>query len=156
MPDQSIHGSVIILKSLPTFPEGVILADFADNVDPFDIARLEIAGTAMGANGDMASWKTANPIEITFGVMANSLSHFALSKLLENNRAAKLKLPIRDVISVTRIDPNGGVVSFLKGKIVSGDPMSSYSSEGRVKNPTYTIRFADMKQTAPPFAALLG
>lgn len=149
MPNQSVFGSIITLKASPTFPVGILLTEFPDDNDPFDIPDLQIGDTAMGANGDLASWQTANPIELTISVMANGVDHENLNTLYEANRPEKGKLPSYDTITVTRVDPSGRKVEFKGGKIVSGTPMSSFASSGRVKNPTYTFRFTGTSSTAP-------
>lgn len=142
--DISGFGGIVTILALPTYPVPVPITQFADDVDPFDIPELQIAEVAMGNNGDMLSWSTAKVIEITLGVIPDSIDDEILSVLLENNRVGQGKLfTTRDIITLTCLYPNGRFINLPGGKITKGMPGTSWASAGRFKSKTYTFAFGN-------------
>jgi hypothetical protein len=132
--------SVNILAS-NTFPVGLLISEFADDADPFDIPSLQIADTAMGLNGDMIAWSKANPIKITLNVIPGSFSDLNLAVLFEANRVGRGKIGARDIITMTGIYPNGTPIILTNGVITDGNPGSPVASSGRLKSKSYQFSF---------------
>lgn len=124
-----------------TFPVGLLLTEFADDSDPFDIPSLQIADKAMGLNGDLITWSKANPIIITLNVIPQSFTDLNLAILFEANRVGRGKLGARDVITMTGIYPNGSPIILTNGAITDGMPGNAVSSAGRLKSKTYSFAF---------------
>jgi hypothetical protein len=144
MSDISHLGTVILLTASNTFPTGFTLSAFADDTDPFDLPELTIGEAAMGTNGDLVTWSTANPIEFSVAVVPNSADHINLATVFEANRAGKNKPSARDVITITRRMPDGSRTTLTGGKIMSGPPAVSGASSGRIKTPVYTFSFENV------------
>lgn len=140
---QNISGFGLIVNVLAsnTFPVGLLLSEFADDADPFDIPSIQIADKAMGINGDLIIWSKANPIIITLNVIPQSFSDLNLAVLLEANRVGRGKTGARDIITMTAIYPNGSPIILTNGAITDGLPGSAVSSAGRIKSKTYTFAF---------------
>lgn len=140
---QNISGNGLIINVLAsnTFPVGLLLTEFADDSDPFDISGLQIADKAMGLNGDLIVWGKANPIIVTINVIPQSNSDLNLAILLEANRIGRGKIGARDVITMTATYPNGSPILLSVGAITDGIPGSPVSSAGRLKSKPYTFAF---------------
>ena len=140
---QNISGFGLIISILAsnTFPAGLILTQFADDSDPFDIPSLQIADKAMGLNGDLITWSKPNPINITLNVSPQSLTDINLAIILEANRVGRGKIGARDVITLTGIYPNGSPIVLLNGAITDGIPGSPVASAGRLKTKSYSFAF---------------
>ncbi len=124
-----------------TFPIGIILTQFADDLDPLDIPALTIADTAMGLNGDLVPWSKANPIKLTLGMIPGSNDDLSLSVLLEANRVGKGKIGARDIITLALFYPNNDFVTFINGVITEGTPGTAVASAGRMKSKPYSFAF---------------
>lgn len=124
-----------------TFPLGMTISQFADDNDPLDIPTLQIGDSAMGLNGDLIAWSTANPIEATLNVIPGSLNDKELGILFEANRVGRGKLGARDIITMTLNYPSGAFVTLTSGIIVEGTPSSPVESAGRLGTKSYSFRF---------------
>ena len=100
---QNISGFGLIVNVLAsnTFPVGLLLSQFADDSDPFDIPSIQIADKAMGLNGDLIIWAKANPIIVTLNVVPQGTDDLSLAVLLEANRVGRGKVGARDIITMT-------------------------------------------------------
>lgn len=141
MQDISAFGLRIILRASNTFPQGVVLTQFADDADPFDTPSQQIADKGMGLNGDMVTWSKANPIVATLNVIPDTDDDRALSVLFEANRVGRGKASARDVITLVACYPGGRTVTYTPGKITDGTPGRPVSSAGRMKTKPYTFAF---------------
>lgn len=142
---QNISGfglSVSILAS-NTFPIGLIITDFADDVDPFDFPEITIGDSKMSPNGELIFWSSATPIFVNLAVIPNSYSDIQLSILLQNNMVGANKVSSNDVITMTAIYPNNpeSTLVLSGGKIVKGIPSIGMSGTGRQKTKTYGFVF---------------
>ena len=140
---QNISGfglSINILAS-NTFPVGLLINEFADDTDPFDLPPLQIADSAMGLNGDLITWAKPNPIKISVSVIPGSFSDINLAILLEANRVGKGKIGARDVITMVGIYPNNTPITLTNGVITDGMPGNAVASTGRQKSKTYNFSF---------------
>jgi len=139
--DISGQGLVINLVASSTFPSGFIINQFADDADPLDIADIQIADTAMGLNGDLISWNTANPIPMIVNIIPGSNDDINLSILAEANRVGRGKISAKDKIIANILYPNGKITILTDGKITNAPATDSVASAGRKKSKTYTFAF---------------
>lgn len=139
--DISGQGLVINLVASNTFPSGFIINQFADDADPVDIADIQIADTAMGLNGDLISWNTANPIPMIVNIIPGSNDDINLSILAEANRVGRGKISAKDKITANILYPNGKITILTDGKITNAPATDSVASAGRKKSKTYTFAF---------------
>lgn len=145
--DVSGYGLRVRLIASTTFPAGVTISQFADDVDPFDLPAITVLGNAMGVNGDLVSWTTAVPLTINIGVIPDSDDDRNLAILLEANRSARGKYPARDTITLSVLYPSGRTLLLNNGKLLTGMPGNSIASAGRMKGKTYGFVFEGMVRT---------
>ena len=139
--DISGFGLGIHLIASNTYPVGVPLSAFADDADPMDIPGIELSQTAMGLNGDLVVWSSANPIAVTLNMIPNGLEDIALSFLAERNRVGRGKSSARDKITLVAVYPDSRIVTFTQGVITNAPPAISVSSSGRYKSKAYQFAF---------------
>lgn len=142
---QNISGfglSVSLIAS-NTFPVGLILTDFADDVDPFDFPELTIGDAKSTPNGPLVYWTSVNPIAVNLAVIPNSYSDIQLAILLENNRGGANKISSYDLITMTAIYPNNPEATLVlsNGYIIKGVPSTGMAGSGRQKTKTYSFVF---------------
>ncbi len=145
--DISGFGLQIRIVADVTFPSGITITQFADDADPFDLPSLQIRDKAMGLNGDLITWSTANPINITTNVVPGSDDDKNLAVLFEANRVGKGKNGARDVITMTGLYPDGSTITLTNGSITDGMPGSAASSAGRLKSKNYAFTFENKVST---------
>jgi hypothetical protein len=141
MENISGFGLIVNVIASNTFPVGLLLTEFADDADPFDLPSLQIADKAMGLNGDLIVWSKPNPINVTLNVIAGSFTDENLSVLLEANRVGRGKTGARDVITMSAIYPSGNILLLNNGAITDGIPANSVASAGRFKSKSYSFSF---------------
>lgn len=141
MQDIAGFGLQINLIASVTFPAGIVITQFADDADPFDIPSIQIADKAMGLNGDMVVWGKANPIALTLNVIPQSDDDRNLAILAEANRVGKGKSGARDRITLTGVYPDGRTVTLNEGAIMDAMPGDSVASAGRLKSKAYIFAF---------------
>lgn len=139
--DISGQGLEINLTASNTFPEGFVINQFADDADPLDIADIQLAETAMGLNGDLISWNTANPIPMITNIIPGSDDDINLGILAEANRVGRGKVSAKDKITANIIYSDGRIVTLTDGKITNAPTTDSVASAGRKKSKTYTFTF---------------
>ena len=143
MQDISGYGLQILLIANTTFPNGVLLTQFADDGDPFDVPSIKVGDTAMGLNGELIVWRTANPIDVTINLIPGSDNDIELMILLEANRTVLGSQPARDVITLVSVYPDGRTYTLSEGVVTDGPPGLSVASAGRFKTNAYMFRFQD-------------
>lgn len=141
MQDVSGFGLKLRLIASVTFPAGITVTQFADDADPFDLPSQQVADKAMGLNGDLVTWSTANPILATLNVIPDSDDDRNLAILLNANRVGRGKSSARDVITLVGVYPSGRTATLSVGKITDGSPGNSVSSAGRMKSKAYQFAF---------------
>lgn len=141
MSDISGFGLGIHLIASKTFPIGIPLSAFADDADPLDIPGIELAQVAMGLNGDLLVWSSANPLGVTINLIPGSDDDLALAVVAERNRSGKGKTSARDVITLVSVYPGGRIVTFTQGKMTNAPPADSVASGGRLKSKAYVFAF---------------
>ncbi len=144
MTDVTAFGTIVTLVASTTYPVGFPVMSFADDTDPVDIPSLQIGEGVMGVNGDLITYKKANPIPVTIALIPNTVDQEAMNILLLANRASQGKKYVNDDITMVVTFPNFKVVTLSKGKIIEGIPGASIASSGRVKTFTYKFVFKDI------------
>ncbi len=147
MADVSAIGLGITLKASTTFPGGFQLTQFADDADPVDFPAATLAETAMDVNGNLISWSTPTPQDITVSVLPGSEEDENLQVLLQANRAAKGRRPARDVITMVVSYGDGSSTTCREGRIIGGPAAKSAASAGRLKSHSYQFAFQDFDHT---------
>lgn len=141
MQDVSATGVKITVITVPTYPQGFEVSEFADNADPLDFPPTQIADYGMGVNGDLVTWTKPVPLEITLNVIPNTDADKNLGILYDMNRAAKGKISAQDLVTLVASYPDGTRKIFSNGKLVSGVPANGVSSDGRIKTKEYKFVF---------------
>jgi len=145
--DISSFGIELSLIASRTFPAGISITQLADDTDPFDLPSTQIADKAMGVNGDLVTWKTANPIIVQIAVVPGSEDDRNLSILAQRNRPGKGKPSIVDVVTLVGIYPDNSTVTATAGAITDAMPGKSVASSGRQKSKVYMFAFENVVET---------
>lgn len=139
--DISALGLKVTVVAVPSYPTGITLTQFADDVDPFDIQDITIMNSGMGVNGDMVIYRTAQAIPVSIGLIPGTDECNSMENLFKLNMVQKDKVASKDVITMTVEQPDGTVTVFTGGYVVGGIPSPSYSSAGRAKSRTFRFMF---------------
>lgn len=137
-------GHVMSLAATSTFPQGIVISQFADDADPFDLPEIEIAQAAMGLNGDLVTWSKAVVVQTQVAVIPESQDDLNLNILMAANRVTKGAYPALDIITLSARYPSGRIVTLGGGKLVSAPPAPGIASAGRLKSQTYKFVFATL------------
>lgn len=141
MQDISAFGIRVRVVASNTFPAGFTVTQFADDADSMTVEPQTIAETAMGVNGDLVAWSSANPLPLVLNVIPNSEDDKNLQVLLEANRVGRGKRSARDVITITAVYPDNSVGTWATGVITMGRVGNSIASAGRLQSKPYTFSF---------------
>lgn len=144
MQDISGFGLRVTIRASVTYPQGVSITQFADDADAVDAPSIQIADKAMGLNGDLVTWSTANPLLVTLNVIPGTEDELNLRVLLDANRVARGKRSARDVITMVASYPDGRTVIYRQGKITDGMMASGVASSGRIKTNPFQFAFEDV------------
>lgn len=147
MQDISAFGLRVVLKASNTYPQGIVLTQFADDADGLDVPSQQIADKAMGLNGDMVAWSRPNPIAATLNVIPGTEDDRNLSTLFEANRVGRGKSGARDVITMTVVYPDGSQTTYNNGVITDGIAGRPVASSGRMKTKPYAFAFEGATQS---------
>lgn len=139
--DISGFGLRVNIIADKTFPSGVLLSEFADDADPFDIPEIVYAEKGMGLNGELITWSKATPIDITLNVIPESEEDRNLAALAEANRVSKGKNAAGDLITLVKTDVTGKTLTLTNGRLTGAMPGNSIASAGRKKTKKYTFTF---------------
>lgn len=140
-------GSVVSLIASNTYPAGIVITQFADDADSFDMASVKIADTAMGVNGDLIKWSRAVGKPVTISVIPGSLDDINLAILAKNNDAAQGQANAQDSITVTVVYPDGSIITFANGFITDASFGNALASSGRLKSKSYQFAFQTVTGT---------
>lgn len=146
MQDISGFGIRVHLVASNTYPTGITLTQFADDADPLDVPAKTIAEVAMGLNGDMLKWSSANPDLMNLSLIPGSQDDLDMQVLLAANTVSKGRRSARDVLTATVIYPDGRQVTKSNGALLQGPPQNSVASSGRMKSATYNCAFEDSQR----------
>jgi len=139
-------GIVATLKASNTFPSGFQISQFADDGDSLALEDMEIAGSAIGLNGDLITWAKAAATMLAVNIIPNGDDDKNLGVLFEANRAGRGKTPALDVITLSVVYPNGQSVTFNNGRLLKGRPANSVTSEGRMTSKQYSFAFESISK----------
>lgn len=149
MSDVSHSGTVMTMQASVTLANAPTpITYLPDDTDPFDAANITIGDAAMGTNGNIITWSSAAMVEFTVAVIPKSPSHVALATVFNGNAIAPGKVPNNDVITFSRVMPDGSTVVIKNAKMTGGAPLMSMASSGRVKTVSYTFK-------APPVLEII-
>lgn len=142
MSDISVLGTKIRLLFSKSYPLGFDVSQFSDDQDPWDFPELTIAESAMGANGNLVTYSTPNPIELTISVIPDWNGDARnLSIAFDNNRPGSNKALLRDNITAVITTKDNISVSLINGSFISGVPFVSGQSAKRYKTLSYKFHF---------------
>jgi len=147
MADISGNGVVVRIFASVTFPIGFELTSYSDDADPFDIPSIKVRDHAMTMSGRMISWLSPTAIAETFSVVPGTKDDENLSNLLEANRFGYQKIPANDVITISKVYPDGTTVTLQNGVITDGMPARSVNSNGRYKTNSYMFAFENQSRS---------
>lgn len=136
-------GSSITIIAVPTFPQGIVVKDFASDTDPWVVEDVEVTNTEVGVNGDVVSWHKATTIPAVLSVIPNGESDKNLQILVNANRGAKNKVATNDDITVIVTSPDGTMETYTGGVISAGKIGKSISNDGKIRTGTYSFTFAN-------------
>jgi hypothetical protein len=145
--DISSTGLSYRVVATSTYPNGVTITEVADGTDPLDIPEVQIADSAMTANGTLVYWSAPKPIPIKVAVVPGSEDDIALQYLFDANRAAKGKRVARDAVSFICNYPDGATVTLSGGHCGAYMPGRSATSAGRYKDSVYSFTFENVATT---------
>jgi len=141
MTDISHAGTIMTMQASVTLADAPTpITYLPDDTDPFDAANITIGDAVMGTNGNIITWSSAAMIEFTVAVIAKSPSHVALATVFNANAIAPGKIPNNDVITFSRVMPDGSTVVIKNAKMTGGTPLMSMASSGRIKTVSYTFK----------------
>ena len=143
-------GLKVNIVASNTYPSGVVVTEFADDADPFDIPVVQIADKAMGLNGDLIVWSKANPLVVTINVIPNSENDKDLAYLVEANWVGKCKSSTKDVISLVAVYPDGTTYTYKDGALTDAPVGTPVSSSGRFKTGAYSFAFESRSRSGGP------
>jgi hypothetical protein len=132
-------GSVVTLIASNTFPAGINITQFSDDIDALDLPGVRIADIAMGVNGDLIKWSRAVPLPVSIGVIPGSTDDINLQILAEANRVGQGKVSAQDVITITVTYPDGTATTLSQGSMTDAPFGKSIAGTGREKSKTYSF-----------------
>ena len=141
MQNVSGFGLRVVIKASVTFPSGFTVTQFADDADPVDSPATAISDTAMGLNGELVVWNTANPLPLTLNVVPGGDDDRNLEVLATSNMVGRGRTPARDVITATILYPDGRSVTLSQGVITEGMVTRSVAASSRIKTRPYSFAF---------------
>lgn len=141
MSDISGYGLRVQIRASVTFPQGFTVTQFADDADPIDNPSTELAQVAMGLNGDLVSWASAQPHQLTLNVIPNGTDDANLAVVAQRNITGRGQRPARDLITAVVLYPDGRQVTLARGRIISAILAPGVASGGRIKTRPYGFAF---------------
>lgn len=148
MTDISHLGTIVTISASNTTADVPLpLTAFPKDTDPVQVPSQVIGSLEIGTNGDIISWSEATPGELTLAVIPGTADHAFLNQLFIENKAEKGKRAANDIISLTRVMPNGAILAAKDGKIVEGPPAMSQASSGRISTVSYRFMFGKIAET---------
>ena len=134
-------GSVVTIIASNTFPQGIIITQFSDDIDALDLPGVKIADLAMGVNGDLIKWNRAAILPASVGVIPGSDDDINLQILAEANRVGQGKVSAQDVITITVVYPDGTSTTLSQGSMTDAPFGKSIAGTGREKSKVYVFGF---------------
>lgn len=151
------HAGTILSISASNTTAGVPIPiiETSDDTDPLTSPDVTIGDLTLDTNGNAVSWSSAVVTQINLAITPGTDGQQLLHTIFQNNVTERGKQSSNDVISLTRILPNGAVLTATGGKIVGGPRLMNQSQGGRLGTMTYQFKFARVTE-GPAVNALLG
>ena len=137
-------GTQISLIASSTFPNGIVLSQFANDADPIDISELKIGEADTALNGDLVVYSKPAVLHVAMNFIPNSDDDKNLQILFNNNRISKNHSSARDVITIVVVSIDGTKQTFNNGIMLTGFAGNSIASAGKYKSKKYSLAFEDM------------
>lgn len=141
--DVSATGFSLTVTADKTFAQGFLCTAFADDADPFDLPAATVAEVSMNANGELVTWSSPQPQEVTINVLPGTDEDKNLMSLLDANTARKGRRAAGDIITMVASYGDGSTMTARNGKITQGSRGMGVASAGRHKSKAYTFAFQD-------------
>ena len=141
--DVSSLGIKLMIIAAPTFPQGFVIDQWADDADPIEFDNIDIGNAAVGVNGDVIFWKKAVMIPMAVNVIPNSTGDQNLEIIQTVNRAAKNKVSVTDDITAVVTYPDGKTITLTGGIMINVPTATSASADGRLRTKRYTFVFSN-------------
>lgn len=142
MPVQATgFGVRVTIFATTTLPLGYSVTQGDKGSNFIDVPAIEIGGAEMGVNGDLVVYNTANRIDLTINVIADSQDDTMLSILGEANRPARGKRPTNDIITAVLTYPGGKVFTLIGGVILSFMPANGVADTGKLNTKEFKFAF---------------
>ena len=146
--DVSGIGLSGILTADKTFPAGVAISAFSDDLDPVDIVEKEYTNQAVGLNGHLITWTTAQNVELALGIIPGTEEEANLDILQAANFPVRGVKPAIDSINLTLTYPDGSIDTYKNGRVKAGTPGRSVAAGGRRKSRVYRFVFESVVHSA--------
>lgn len=143
----SFYGTQVRILASNTLPAGIDVTEFADDADPITFEEMTVANLLMGANGDTISFSTPSVIKAIINLIPTSPSELAMTIIFNANRVGKGKLSANDTITMVVNYPSGRTDIYSKGRMLTGNPGLSGSSDGRLKSMPFSFAFTEKNGT---------
>lgn len=147
-------GLSAYLIASETAPIGFLINRFADDADSIAVREVETGQAITDLNGKVIRWTVANPLQVSIAVLPNSPDDDVLAVIYNANRVTRVTKAANDSINMVVRFPNGGIRTFVQGRILSGPASMTASADGRMRGNVYTFAFGD--QYALTVAAALN
>lgn len=143
MNDVGTNGVMAYLIASNTMPIGFPILKFADDVDSIAVQEAETGAAVLDLNGKVIGWTVASTISVSIGVIAGSTEDDLLNVLYNASRVSQLTKIANDSINLVVRWPNGGIRTFMEGRMQSGPASPTGTAEGRMVGNVYTFVFGD-------------
>lgn len=136
-------GMVISLSTTITYPIGVTLTNFTDDIDPVDYEQNKIADTAKEVNGKLVMWSIANPNIVRIGALPGTPEAAILNILYIANKPTPYGFNLTDVVNMTILFPDLQSTTLTNGFLTAGPPGPGVATQQRKKSLVYEFSFED-------------
>lgn len=147
-------GLFAYLIASKTMPIGFPIKAFADDADSIQVHEADNGQAVLDLNGKVIRWTVASPISISIAVLPNTAEDDILAVIYNANRVSRTSKSVNDSINLMVNFPNGGIRTFVQGRIISGPSAYTATADGRMVGNIYTFAFGD--QYALTVAAVLN
>jgi len=136
-------GVVISLIATKTFPVGLTLSKFSDDVSPIEFSESQVADHEFLVDGDIISFETSSAVTVKIGVIPGSDDDDNLSIMLNSNKSIFRIGGLPDLMIMSILYPNQPGIVLNRGYIRSGSLGTSMSEAGRGKGKQFEFIFAE-------------
>lgn len=143
MNDVGTSGVMAYLIASKSMPIGFPILKFADDADSIAVHEAETGAAIIDLNGKVIGWTVATPITVSIGVIAGSTEDDLLNVIYNAGRVSQLTKIANDSINMVVRWPNGGIRTFMEGRMQSGPASPTGTADGRMAGNVYTFVFGD-------------